>query len=151
MHPTPLAAAHHPPPLPRCPALVSRLRCPVSMMRVVALNAPDSKVAERRFRSRFTSAAAQQQMSQEGDGSDDESKGERAVALCMELVHREGCAVAEEANEILRYTRRRVFCFFSVLVCLLRCCIFFKHPLSFSRPFWALSSLSVVVGMITCG
>lgn len=84
------------------------------MMRVVALNAPDSKVAERRFRSRFTSAAAQQQMSQEGDGGDDESKGERAVALCMELVHREGCAVAEEANEILRYTRRRVFCFFSV-------------------------------------
>lgn len=71
------------------------------MVRVVALNAPDSKVAERRFRSRFTSAAQQQlPITQEGDG--DEVEGERAVALCMELVHREGCAVAEEANEILR-------------------------------------------------
>lgn len=71
------------------------------MMRVVALNAPDSKVAERRFRSRFTSSAAQQQQQQvpqEGESGE----GERAVALCMELVHREGCAVAEEANEILR-------------------------------------------------
>lgn len=66
-----------------------------SMMRVIALNAPDSSVIERRFRSRF--AAAPQQRTQ--GGGDEE--GERAVTLCMELVHREGCAVAEEANEIL--------------------------------------------------
>lgn len=74
------------------------------MLRVVALNAPDSKVAERRFRSRFTNAA-QQKVSrrQDGDSGEDDGDGERAVALCMELVHREGCAVAEEANEILRY------------------------------------------------
>ncbi|CAM9802110.1 unnamed protein product [Ectocarpus sp. 6 AP-2014] len=68
------------------------------MMRVIALNAPDSSVIERRFRSRF--AAAPQQPTQGGAGEE----GERAVTLCMELVHREGCSVAEEANEILTRT-----------------------------------------------
>ncbi|CAM9721570.1 unnamed protein product, partial [Ectocarpus sp. 8 AP-2014] len=68
------------------------------MMRVIALNAPDSSVIERRFRSRF--AAAPQQRTQGGGGEE----GERAVTLCMELVHREGCSVAEEANEILTRT-----------------------------------------------
>lgn len=67
-----------------------------SMMRVIALNAPDSSVIERRFRSRF--ATAPQQRAPQGGGREE---GERAVTLCMELVHREGCAVAEEANEIL--------------------------------------------------
>lgn len=66
------------------------------MMRVIALNAPDSSVIERRFRSRF--AAGPQQRTPQGGGG---KEGERAVTLCMELVHREGCAVAEEANEIL--------------------------------------------------
>ncbi|CAM9205571.1 unnamed protein product [Ectocarpus sp. 12 AP-2014] len=68
------------------------------MMRVIALNAPDSSVIERRFRSRF--AATPQQRTQGGGGEE----GERAVTLCMELVHREGCSVAEEANEILTRT-----------------------------------------------
>ncbi|CAM9839274.1 unnamed protein product [Ectocarpus sp. 4 AP-2014] len=68
------------------------------MMRVIALNAPDTSVIERRFRSRFA-AAPQQRTQGEGD-----EEGERAVTLCMELVHREGCAVAEEANEILTRT-----------------------------------------------
>ncbi|CAN0053295.1 unnamed protein product, partial [Ectocarpus fasciculatus] len=69
------------------------------MMRVIALNAPDSSVIERRFRSRFATSP-QQRVPQGGGGED----GERAVTLCMELVHREGCAVAEEANEILTRT-----------------------------------------------
>ncbi|CAN0089189.1 unnamed protein product, partial [Pylaiella littoralis] len=70
------------------------------MMRVVALNTPDRKVVERRFRSRFATASTQP------PGGEDRERGpgERGVALCLELVHREGCAVTEEANEILRTT-----------------------------------------------
>ena len=96
------------------------------MMRVVALNAPASKVAERRFRSRFTSATQLRvPQDQEVDNVEDEIEGERAVTLCMELVHREGCAVAEEANEILRQgglfcsvAAVFVFCPFLLLSCL---------------------------------
>lgn len=77
-------------------------------MRVVALDAPDKKVTERRFRSHFTPPQASPPVvgaagEKEGEG---EEVGERAVTLCMELVHGEGCGVAEEANVILRWVDR---------------------------------------------
>lgn len=92
--------APSPPSPPPPPLSLSRH----SMVRVVALNAPDSKLAERRFRSLFSATGAQRTAAAatEGGEADGNREGERAVALCMELVHREGCAVAEEANEILR-------------------------------------------------
>ncbi|CAN0145221.1 unnamed protein product, partial [Scytosiphon promiscuus] len=74
------------------------------MVRAVALNAPDSKLTERRFRSLFATAAAAPRAEDGEGGGGGDIDGERAVALCMELVHREGCAVSEEANEILRKT-----------------------------------------------
>lgn len=74
------------------------------MMRIVGLDAPDRNLTERRFRSRL--ARYTKPMTDDDGGAAasavDDGKLERAVMLCMELVHGEGCGVAEEANVVLR-------------------------------------------------
>lgn len=94
-----------------------------SMLQVVALHAPDANIAERRFRARFvapprTGSGSQKAPAVKGEGEGAQGKvsgegQERMVTLCMELVHGEGCGVAEEANEVLRCA---VFVFVFVLL-----------------------------------
>lgn len=97
-----------------------------SIVRVVALHATDSKITERRFRARFSPP---QRVERDGGASVEEGEeggdgaGERAVALCMELVHGEGCGVAEEANEVMRCAVVAVSCYCMLVLVLVLLCV----------------------------
>lgn len=78
------------------------------MLRIVGLNSPDSDSTERRLRGGFHDAR-RPKSGGSGCGAaqgvaepDEAAEVDRAVALCMELLHGDGCGVAEEANLMMR-------------------------------------------------
>lgn len=74
------------------------------MLRVVGLSSPDALALERRARH----AISPPQSSLDTDSRSsvrqawEKHSRERAVALVVELLHQDGVAVAEEANQVLR-------------------------------------------------